>query len=269
MQEEVKVSVIIPTYNSARSTDNTREVLREYERRVRYFHKENGGVSSARNYGIEQARGKYLAFLDADDVWLPEKLQKQISALEQNPNCRACYTAFIVGDEDLKPLNVTYSKRHSNTLEDLLFHGNVVATPSTVLAEKDLFQAVGGFDRQLSQCADWEMWVRIAAKTEFVYLDEPSIIYRQHDLNMSKNASLMESDSLLVMEKGFAIPDLSESLQARKNKALARTYMVLAGIYFQAKMYGDFARCAYRSVGLDFKQLSYLLAFPLRRVSRN
>lgn len=292
MSKEVKVSVIIPTYNSAHfiieavesvlnqtftdfeilviddgSTDATKEVLIEkYGNLVRYFYKENGGVSKARNFGIENAQGKYVAFLDSDDAWIPEKLEKQVSALEKNAENKACYSSFFLCDENLIPVGVNESNRKSDALTDLLLIGNVVATPSTVIAEKELFQQVGGFDHELSQCADWEMWIRLATKTEFIYIDKPLLKYRQHGANMSKNAALLEKDSVLLMEKGFGLSDLPNELKAKKNQALARNYMVVAGTYFQAGYYKDFLRCAWKAVSLDSKQSKYLLDFPRRLI---
>lgn len=287
-----EVSVIIPTYNSGRyvteavnsvlrqsfddfevividdgSTDDTQSVMSRYGSPVRYIRQENSGVSRARNRGIEESRGRYVAFLDADDTWLPNKLEKQITAIRNQQSYRACYSAFLVVDSRLTPLDVNHSKRCSTALEDLLLYGNVVGTPGTVLCERALFDK-GAFDPELSQCADWDMWVRLAVETDFLYLDEPLICYRQHDANMSRNAPLLEQDSLLVLEKGFGMPDLPQSLCSRKQEALARNYMVLAGTYFQARRYSDFVRCATKSMAMDFRQVGYLAAFPLRVASR-
>ena len=288
-----EVSVIIPTYNSARyltdavdsvlvqsfkdyevlviddgSTDDTEAIMRRYGPPVRYIDQENGGVSTARNRGIVESRGRYVAFLDADDTWLPNKLERQLGALKENPGYRACYSAFTLCDCDLSPLHVRRSNRQGSVVGDLLSYGNVVGTPSTVLCERSLFEAAGGFDPEMSQCADWDMWVRLASHTEFLYLDEPLATYRQHAANMSLNASLLERDSIHVLEKGFALPELASYLRARRRAAFARNYMVLAGTYFQARLYRDFVRCAARSLALDIKQSAYLVAFPLRLASR-
>lgn len=288
-----EVSVVVPTYNSAQyigeavdsilaqgfkdcevlviddgSTDETRAIMRGYGPLVRYVYKENGGVSTARNRGIAESRGRYVAFLDADDTWLPDKLERQLRALSENPGCRASYSAFTVCDRDLSPIQVRPSKRQGSVLEDLLCYGNVVGTPSTVLLERSLFEAVGGFDAEMSQCADWDMWVRLASHTDFLYLDEPLAAYRQHDANMSLNASLLERDSVRVLEKGFELPAITPSLRARRRAAFAHNYMVLAGTYFQARLYRDFVRCAARSLALDIRQGAYLAAFPIRLVSR-
>jgi glycosyltransferase involved in cell wall biosynthesis len=288
------ISVIIPTYNSERfvteaidsvlaqtfkdfeilviddgSTDETESLMRRYDAPVRYIRQENGGVAVARNRGIEESRGKYIAFLDADDTWFPEKLERQLRSLEASAGHRACYSAFLVVDADLKELGISRSARFGLAIEDLLLRGNVIGSICTVLCERSLFETAGGFDPDLSQCADWDMWVRLAELTEFIYLDEPLVTYRQHDANMSHNAPLLERDSILVLEKGFAMRGLPGLLRGQRRSAFARNYMVLAGTYFHAQRYRDFLRCAVRSVTMDMKQLAYLAEFPLRAIKRS
>jgi len=288
-----EVSIIIPTYNSAQyltdaidsvlgqtvgdlevlviddgSTDNTESVMRRYAGSVRYIRQENRGVAAARNRGIAESLGRYVAFLDADDTWLPDKLERQINALGARPDKRFCYTAFTLVTADLSPLGIVRSNRHGAALEDLLMNGNVVGSICTVLCERSLFETSGGFDQGLSQCADWDMWVRLAALTEFLYLYQPTVTYRQHDSNMSHNAPLLEHDSLRVLKKGFSLPEVPDALRAKRHVAFARNDMVLAGTYFHAHLYRDFLRCATRSVWTDFRQLSYLFGFPVRIMKR-
>ncbi len=292
MIEDNQVSVIIPSYNSAHfvttavdsvlaqtyqnfeilviddgSRDNTREVLERYGTRICYINQENAGVAAARNKGIEQSRGRYVSFLDADDTWYPEKLEKQVEALSKNPNCKFCYSAVMWVDDNLEELGIRHSHRKTSPLEDLLFYGNIIGSTCGVICERNLLNEIGGFDPNLSQCADWDMWIRLAMNTEFHYIEEPLITYRQHNLSMSNNARLLEKDSLIVMEKSFAYANLPEHLRNRKNTAVATTFMVLAGTYFQAHMIRDFLRCAVKSIAMDFPQVKYLLKFPLRRLS--
>jgi glycosyltransferase involved in cell wall biosynthesis len=288
-----EVSVIIPTYNSAKyltdavdsvlsqthrdfevlviddgSTDDTPAVIGRYGDLVRYIRQPNSGVAAARNRGINESLGRYVAFLDADDTWHQDKLKAQVTALRMNPGYLACYTAFTVVSQDLRPLRITRNKRVYNTLEDLLLRGNVIGSICTVLYERSIFDAVGGFDASLSQCADWDMWVRIAGRTEFLYLDLPLATYRQHDTNMSRDAGLLERDSVRVLEKGFSMSCLDPAVRARRRSASARNYMVLAGTYFHAGCYGEFVRCAVRAVALDFRQSWRLIGFPVRAVRR-
>jgi hypothetical protein len=153
-------------------------------------------------------------------------------------------------------------------LEDLLLRGNRVSTPSTVLVERLQFARVGGFDPDLSLCADWDMWLRLAAVTEFVYIDEPLVDYRKHAANMSGNVALLERDSLRVLEKGFAMPALSTCLRSKQQEAMARNQMVLAGSYFRAGCYPDFIRCASRALAMDFRQAAHLIGFPFRQLQQ-
>jgi len=284
-----EVSVIIPTYNSARylgeavdsvleqsykdievlviddgSTDETESVMSKYGPPVRYIRQKNGGVSVARNRGIEESVGRYIAFLDADDTWLSNKLERQISALKANDGYRFCYSDFIPVTQDLKPLVVERLDPQGKALDDLLLRGNVVGSICTVLCERSLFDSVGGFDSSLSQCADWDMWVRLAGMTNFLYLKDRLVTYRKHDTNMSGNARLLELDSIRVLEKGFATQNLPRTISSKRRAAFGRNYMVLAGTYFHSQRYGDFVRCAARAITMDFRQISRLLSYPLR-----
>ncbi len=285
--------MIIPTYNSASfvgdavqsvldqtftdlevlviddgSTDDTEKTLEQYAPSVRYIRQKNGGVAVARNRGIEESRGRLVAFLDADDTWYPHKLERQVAALQASSDFRACYSAFTVVDSRLSPLGIHRSERTGRALEDLLTRGNVIGSICTVVCERSLFSEFGGFDPLLSQCADWEMWIRLAVHTDFLYLEEPLVTYRQHNGNMSRSAPLLEHDSILVLEKGYALPNLPQSLRACRRAAFARNYMVLAGTYFHAHRYLDFARCAFRAVTMDSHQIGYLAAFPVRAEGR-
>lgn len=288
-----EVSVIIPTYNSAHyltaavdsalaqtyqdlevlviddgSTDGTNEMMRRYGSPVRYLRQPNAGVAAARNQGIAESGGRYVAFLDADDTWYPHKLERQIAELKKHPEYRLCYSAFTLVTSDLIALGTQRSLRHASALEDLLLRGNVVGSICTVLCERSLLETTVKFDLALSQCADWDMWVHLASLTDFLYLDEPLVTYRQHGASMSRNAPLLEHDSLRVLEKGFANPQLPQDILTRRRHAFARNYMVLAGTYFHARRYADFVRCAAWAVAMDYRHIGYLLSFPIRLAKR-
>jgi glycosyltransferase involved in cell wall biosynthesis len=287
------VSVVIPTYNAARylteavvsvlsqsfrdievivvddgSTDDTAAVVSRFGPPVRYMRQQNRGVAEARNRGIEQSRGRYVAFLDADDTWLPNKIDRQITSLVEAGDQRACYSAYAICDARLQPLALQRSVRRGLTLEDLMLRGNVVGSGSVVVCDRSLFSIVGGFDLNLSQCADWDMWIRLATLTEFLYLDEPLVNYRQHSSNMSRRPELLERDTLHVLEKGFKLPAVPAALRAQRRAAFGRNYMVLAGTYFHARRYGDFLRCVVRALSLEPGQLRHLASFPGRSIRR-
>jgi glycosyltransferase involved in cell wall biosynthesis len=288
-----EVSVVIPAYNAAGyigaavdsvlnqtfdqlevivvddgSTDDTAAVVADMSDRVRCLRQPNSGVSAARNKGIGESRGRYVAFLDADDVWLPEKLTKQLDALAAAPGSALCYSPFLVSDSDLRQIEVRSRGIHGDPLEELLVEGNVVGSPSTVVCRREVVQEAGGFDPQLSQCADWDMWVRLAALTQFTRVDQPLVKYRRHETSMSSDPRLLERDTLRVLEKGFALPDLDPKIAAKRRRAFGHAYMVLAGTYFRAGRYRDFGRCAARSLSLDPRRAAYLVGFPFRRAKR-
>jgi glycosyltransferase involved in cell wall biosynthesis len=288
------VSVVIPTYNSAPylreavdsvlaqtfrdlevivvddgSTDGTANVIESYGSSIGYVQQPNSGVSVARNKGVAESAGRYVAFLDADDAWLPKKLATQLEALRGARGYGLSYTALLVTDADLNPVGVRRANVHGPALESLLLHGSSMGGgSSTVLCERELFLEAGGFDSDLSQCADWDMWIRLAGKTDFLYIDEPLVRYRQHGQSMSNDPRLLEDDSMRVLDKGFAMPGIDPTLVARRRQALARNYMVLAGTYFQARRYRDFVRCAAQSVSRDPRRAGYLAGFPFRVAAR-
>jgi hypothetical protein len=137
-----------------------------------------------------------------------------------------------------------------------------------MVCESSLFSVIGGFDPDLSQGADWDMWIRLATVTEFLYLDEPLVNYRQHASNMSRYPELLERDSLRVLEKGFSLPGVPAAVRAQRRAAFGRNYMVLAGTYFYARHYRDFVRCLLRARPLDPWQVRYLAGFPSRSIRR-
>jgi glycosyltransferase involved in cell wall biosynthesis len=286
------VSVVIPAYNAERflaaaiesvlaqtfadlevivvddgSTDGTASVVESYGQRVTYIRQANSGVAAARNRGIAASTGAYVGFLDADDTWLPHKLDRQLSALREHPTHHACYSSFLVVDLRLEPLRVQPSPRSGPLLEDLLLIGNVVGCP-TVICERALFERAGGFDPELSQCADWDMWIRLGLLTDMLYLDEPLASYRQHADNMSRDIPRYERDAFRVLDKAFEHPELPVTLRSRRNEAYGRMYLVLAGSYYHAARYRDSLRCAARALALHPLQATYLLGFPVRRMSR-
>jgi hypothetical protein len=110
----------------------------------------------------------------------------------------------------------------------------------------------------MSYAADWDLWVRLAAVTEFLHVPRPLVKYRQHDLNMSRQVHVLEQDSIRLLERGFALDGLPAFLKERRRRALARNYLVLAGSYFRAGLYPSVFRCSARSLALDPSGLASL-----------
>jgi glycosyltransferase involved in cell wall biosynthesis len=209
-----KVSVVIPTYNRAAkvcagiksvlaqrftdlevivvddgSSDNTGQVLGEkFGGRIRYFVQPNRGASVARNKGIEEARGEWIAFLDSDDLWEAEKLQWQMKALEKyGPRCGACYTdtSFFNHSETRTMFQLAESEyRHDgtigeseNVMERLVRPGGagMLVCLSSLVVRAEVVRKSGGFDPTLLYSQDSELMFRLATQTGFCYVNLPLV----------------------------------------------------------------------------------------------
>lgn len=126
---------------------------------------------------------------------------------------------------------------------------------------------MGGFDAGLSHCADWDLWIRLARRTDFVYLPEALVTYRQHGSNLSRQISVLERESVKVLQAAFADPATPEPLKRRRVRSMGRQKMVLAGCYFNAGLYRDFLRCTASALATDPLQLVRLAGFPYRRLT--
>jgi glycosyltransferase involved in cell wall biosynthesis len=286
------VSIVIPTYNSRDylrsaidsvlaqtvtdievivvddgSTDDTPAVTAGYGTAIRAIRQANQGVAMARNNGIAASRGRFLALLDADDTWLPRKLELQVEALRERSGFRGCTTAHYLVDASLEVFGTVRPTSDQVTLAGLLLEGNVMGSVSSMLCERSLLERSGGFDPALSQCADWDMWIRLVRLGPFLTLQEPLVTYRWHGANMSLDPGLLERDSTRVLEKAFDSGELGP-LQAVKRRAFGRNYTTLAGGYFHAGQYREGLRCVMRALALDPGQLGYMTGAPLRMLER-
>ena len=148
--------------------------------RVSYIrHVNNMGACAARNTGIEAAKGTYLAFLDDDDEWLPEKLEKQIKKIKID-KIGLVYCKQIVINDTLMEKKINNRKCYSGMVFDKLIMDNFIGSTSFVLVKKECFQNVGMFNTKMESAQDGEMWLRIAKTYQVDYVDEPLVIYHVH-----------------------------------------------------------------------------------------
>lgn len=203
MSVPIPVSVIIPTYNRADlvqeavasvlaqsfrdfevlvvddgSTDGTEAALAPYASRLRLLRRESrGGVSAARNTGIKAARGEWLAFLDSDDLWLPDKLSRQLAYLARHPELNLCQTeeTWVRGGVRVNP-----PLSHRKVGGRIFFPSleRCLVSPSAVILHRRLFEEHGGFDEDLPAAEDYDLWLRLAWRYEVGLLPEPLIIKR-------------------------------------------------------------------------------------------
>ncbi len=204
-----KVSVIIPTYNRAEflrrairsvlnqtyqdfeivvvddaSTDKSRDVVSGIsDERIRYIcHEVNKGCPAARNTGVTNSRGEYIAFLDDDDEWLPDKLKMQVDLLDGSPSTTGgVYTASLVIDRPTGMILDGAKPEKKGNLFDELFLQNCIRSPSTVLIRRRCFEKVGRFDTSLGFVDDWDMWIRVSKEFRLEYIKMPLVKYYYHD----------------------------------------------------------------------------------------
>ena len=210
-----KVSVIIPTYNRGwvlreaidsvlaqdytdyelivvddGSTDNTREILDSYGRDIIVLQQPNKGVSAARNRGIAESRAQLVALLDSDDIWLPQKLTRQVAFFKSNPDALICQTEETWVRNGVR---VNPKKRH-HKFSGMIFEPSLalcLVSPSAVMIRKTLFDTVGLFDESLPACEDYDLWLRVSCRYPVFLIDEPLIIkHGGHEDQLSKAAGL-------------------------------------------------------------------------------
>lgn len=174
------------------STDDTRRIVRSFGSNVRLIEQENAGSAVARNRGIEAATGRYVAFLDADDWWHPQKTAVQIAAMQQRSSAgaRMSYTSFERWRQDdtgvfpdpagLLPAHLDVEPRPAARLEwnypELL--DDCIVWTSTVIVERDLLKSTGGFDPALRKGQDYDMWLRLSQMAQWLLVDHASALYR-------------------------------------------------------------------------------------------
>ena len=246
------VSVIIPTYNRGwilreaidsvllqgfsdyelivvddGSTDDTRAILDSYGQDIIVLRQPNQGVSAARNRGIAESRAQLISFLDSDDLWLPQKLTRQVAFFQSNPDALICQT-----DETWvrNGVRVNPKKRHQK-LSGMIFEpslGLCLVSPSAVMIRKTLFDTVGLFDESLPACEDYDLWLRVSCRYPVYLLDDPLIIKRGgHGDQLSKAAGL-DKYRIQALAKIVKSGQLSESQNRAAVHALKEKCAIFA-----------------------------------------
>ncbi len=158
------------------STDGTAELVEQDYSDVRLLVQENRGVSAARNAGIASARGEWIAFLDSDDAWLPEKLERQMEALATEPGHRLCHTEeiWIRDGQRVNPMD-KHAKAGGRIYQMCL--PLCCISPSSVVMHRDLLREMGGFDESFEVCEDYDLWLRVTAREPVLFLEE-QLLYK-------------------------------------------------------------------------------------------
>lgn len=246
-----KVSVIIPVYNGEKyvrsaiqsamnqtypnleilvvddgSSDATRDVVTNSFPAVLYIHQENRGAAAARNLGIKKSTGDYIAFLDSDDVWLPEKVARQMDEIARNPKIKISHTNIKIKVNG-KMTDTAYpiSHQEGRIFENLLLHtGSVVC--STLLIKKECFDKVGYFDEELRTAEDVHLFLRLAYYYDFHFLNDALTIKVHHDANLTNpNNAYFGFGTLLSLEK---IELLFPEYSRKKSEVMRRAFFLRA-----------------------------------------
>lgn len=283
------VSVVIPAYNAERfvreaidsvlaqtyprletividdgSADETASVVASCGDRVTLHRQPNGGVSAARNRGIELASGDLVAFLDADDVWHPEKIAAQVDLLVRSPQIGFVYTGYTVVDADLTPVGDTLFAPPNRALRNtLLLEPPVIWVSSTCMFRSDLLEVIGGFDERLSTSADTDLALRAGCCSSVGGIGTSLAFYRQHGNQMHHDPAAMARDMSLVYEKLFA-PGPCRPSTAVRARARANLHTTLALTYARDRELSRAARHLFAALGRD---PTAVLAAVARRAS--
>jgi len=189
------------------STDGTEEAVRPFGDQVRYIKKENGGPASARNLGIQSSRGEYVAFLDADDIWLPEKTERQVEVMKDNPELGLVCAGSYVVDKDNNVITEWHMPEDREETFKSVYDRNFILC-LTVMIRRECFDKVGLLDTNLEISQDVDMWLRILKHYPFRYVNELFARYRVHADNISKNIDKRYAENIVVISKPEVSGDL-------------------------------------------------------------
>jgi glycosyltransferase involved in cell wall biosynthesis len=253
------VSVIIPTYNRAAmvkeaiasvlaqsyadrelivvddgSTDETEAAIAAFLPQLTYAHQEHQGVSAARNRGAAMAGGEYLAFLDSDDLWLKDKLWRQIRFMKSHPEALICYTDEIWIRRGVRVNPMKKHRKYSGMIFPYCLPLCIIS-PSSALFTRGLFEEAGRFDESFAVCEDYDLWLRIAARHPVYLVDEPLIVKRGgHDDQLSRSRTgqdryriaalekLLQGDLLSPDQRALAVHELVRKCSIYANGCLKR-----------------------------------------------
>lgn len=165
------------------STDNTADIVGRYEGKITYFYQNNSGVSAARNRALKDSGGEFIAYLDADDLWYPQKLERQIEFLDGHEECGLLHSEVSVIDEQDEIVHARFNSETGRAVpqgycKDDLLRRCHIQTP-TVVERRKCIEKIGGFDERLPVTQDYMRWIMIALDGwAFGYIDEPLAKYR-------------------------------------------------------------------------------------------
>lgn len=288
------VSVIIPAYNAARtleatvksvlaqtmqdfeiiivddgSKDDSLSVARSFsDSRIQVIAQPNGGAAAARNSGIKAATGEYVALLDADDLWLPRKLEIQLAALEEHPEVQAVQSGAYFVNNQLAVLSVHPCTNTGNSFVETLRFQNLPAFLSALMVRRQSLIEVGMFDAELEILEEWDMAIKMSRYCGMRSVVEPLVLYRVHPGNRHRNVDIHIKPGLTVLQRLYADTSLPVNIFLMRQEVYGTFYRTLAGGYFNNKQYRQFIKWALRTLNTDPCQINYMIQLPWRKWQR-
>jgi glycosyltransferase involved in cell wall biosynthesis len=240
-----QVSVIIPAYNGANyiqqaiesvltqtyqnweliiiddgSTDNTRQIVQQYGDQLRYFSQENQGVAAARNRGILEAKGEFIAFLDQDDWFLADKLAAQVAGFDAQPSLGLVHSGWQIVNQTGAAI---YDMELWHSLPDLSLAAWVLWKPvflGAMMFRRSWLEFAGGFNCRYHQAPDVDLVLRLAVMgCKAAWVNQKTVFYRQHQDNASLNTLLQVRECQTILDRLFALPNLTDEIRALEHQA--------------------------------------------------
>ena len=209
------------------SKDGTVKAVEQFDdARLRLIQKENGGCASARNAGVEVARGDFISFLDGDDFWMLNKLERELKCFESHPHADLVFSLSLIVDEHGESLGILKSNTHRSFSFDDLLVENPIGNGSAVLIKKKALDQAGLFDESLPASSDTDMWLRIARlnNENFICLPQIFTCYRRRASQTTSDYRRMEKSYELILAKARLIaPNVSRGLE-RRSRCNANRY---------------------------------------------
>jgi glycosyltransferase involved in cell wall biosynthesis len=226
------------------STDRSDDILKQFVNKIRYITTTNKGVSHARNIGIEQSTGDWIAFCDADDEWFNDKIERQISAIGDSYwSYTDSYYVGLYYKHGTKRSDL--SKLYDGLIFDELCFENLITT-SSVLIKKSVLKEFGKFNENSKALEDWELWLKIARKYPIKLVDKPLLNYRVYPGSASRDARMMLPLHLDLIENVF----FEKNRLKAKNKSLVKANLICSYIAEQGKDYKFALYCIVNAIKL-------------------
>jgi glycosyltransferase involved in cell wall biosynthesis len=301
-----RISVIIPTYNSAQyireaidsvlsqtyrdyeiivvddgSKDNTAEVLREYGDKILYLYQENAGTNPARSRGLKEAKGEYIALIDADDKWLPDKLQEQVEFMDVSPEINLLFSDFYNFNENgtfeqtffnnnkafrkIRTKSISGNRPHWKLFDQSFLYEYLVGNfilQSTLMVRRDICIRFNMFqDNDFSLRDMYEFLLRSLHQLKIGFIDKVLVHRRIHDSNLTLNAEKYYENTIAICQKAKNYPWMDQRCQRFLKRELKNTYFRLGKYYSFRGNFVEARNVLRRSIKKHFHPFSIVLLF--------